>query len=238
MTLDSHCHPAFTSMNLVNKIRQTGLRYTFAIIFNRIVPEWLFRCRRYVVYQLNPNMAGPAGSDSVRIAYCSKDEIPAVEKLTYVSAEKCTSSDDPNDLRPVKAEFNGELAGGLWMATRMFQEMELGVRYELAPKQAWLFGALVDKPARGKGIYSKMLSFVVPEEAAKGHTQILVAVNPDNRPSHRVHQKNSVRKIGIIRCMRLLKSSWCWASGDLEYERSFSLNSFNNPILIRFKEST
>ena len=206
--------------------------YTFAIGFNRIVPQWLFRMRRYAVYEMDVNKTRAAAdsqnaahSDDVNISACrTEDQIKAVETLTWFKREYSTGSN-----RPFQATIDGQLVAGVWIATEVFDEDELGVRLMMNQRQAWLFAALVSKPYRGKGIYGKMLPFVVNETGQK-FPSVLLSVNPDNKPSNYVHKKWSQRTVGTVVAMRLVGVSICWVSGQIRKDRTISWNAKTQPI--------
>ena len=146
-------------MSLFKKIKDAGIMYSFAILFNRVVPAWLFRCRRFVVYQMDSGSV-----DSVTIApevsvnWCeSESELIAAETLTFFKREY-----SGGDSKACQATISGELAGAFWANTKLFDESELGVQIVLEPQQVWLFAALVNNNHRRKGVYSNILRFILP----------------------------------------------------------------------------
>ena len=223
-------------MSLLHRISQQGWMYSVAILFNRVVPKWLFRCRRYVVYQLEiqpPLAADSVGNHGFEIGWCeSEEQTQAVEQLTYFKRDFSAGP-----ARAVQASFNGKLVGGFWAATQIFDEDELGVRVVLEPQQAWLFAALVSRDCRGRGVYSKILQFITSQLANEGFTQPLVAVNPNNKPSHRVHKKNAREFVGTVWAARFLNFSICLSGKPVEQKSWFTLNSKHHPIEISFPAS-
>ena len=215
---------------MISKIRKTGFKFFFAGVFNRVVPQWLFRMRRYVVYEMDVQKLQAASQQAVddsglEFSACrTPAEIEAVEVLTWFRQE--LSSDD---LRAFQATLDGQLVGGVWIASKVFDEDELGVRLMLNQQQAWLFAALVSKQARGKKVYSKLLPFVV-SEVSRDFPRVVLAVNPDNRPSNAVHKKASRRTLGTVVAIRFLKFSVCWASGQIRKDRTFSWQATKHPI--------
>jgi hypothetical protein len=139
---------------VLNKIRKTGWRYSFAILFNRIIPKWLFRIRRYVVYQMDVDRSIAAAesqqtdSNSLTVQRCnSESQMRAIEDLTWFKREYSSGNS-----WAYQASLEGKLIGGFWAASDRFDEDELGVRIELSSQQAWLFAALVSGEARGQGV--------------------------------------------------------------------------------------
>lgn len=226
-------------MNALSKIKQTGLKYSVAILFNRVVPEWLFRVRRFVVYRLEtpePNrsetdLANP--TDSVSVNRCTNEaEIVAVENLTYYQRSYSTGNSIAYSVK-----LEDRLAAGMWAATDCFDENELGVRILLGENQTWLFAARVDKTFRRQGLYSKLLPFVMSNMAEQGFADQLVSVNPDNIGSNRIHQQRSRDTVGYVLAIRFLKTTFCWTWGDIAKEATVSWNSTSHPIGIRFDSS-
>ncbi len=215
-------------MNILKRIKQTGWRYSFEIAFNRIVPPSLFRCRKFVVLQL---LDRPPRSQNphVSVSWCeTESQVRAVEQLTYF--QRSYSS---GQLVACQATIDGQLAGGFWSATEQFDESELGIRYLLAPRQAWLFAALVNHQFRRQGVYCEILNFIIHELKEENHQHQLVAVNPHNLGSYRVHLEHSFRSPGSIFALRALNIAVCFAFGEIECSRRISFNARKNPIQIR-----
>ena len=224
-------------MNALSKIKQLGWRYSFATLFNRNVPQWLFRMRRFVVYRMEiPEHAATdptSSSSSASIGRCETEaEILAVEQLTYFKRRYSTGNSIPYGLKA-----DDQLAAGMWAATECFDENELGVRILLDQQQAWLFAARVGKDFRRQGLYSKLLPFVMCDMAKNGFADQLVSVNPDNVGSNLIHQKQSRETVGHVLAIRLLKTTVCWTSGGIAKDSTVSWNSIKNPIGIRFDSS-
>ncbi len=216
---------------MLQQIKQNGLTYTFAIAFNRIVPAWMLRCRRFDVYLLDANSFNfeARSADKVRVRWCeSEQDFQTLENLTYFRRERSTGQ-----LQGCLAEVNGQPAGGFWAATNQFDESELGIRIVLDSNQAWLFAAHVDKAFRRQGVYSRILAFIVSELAHQGRDQPLVAVNPHNIGSRKVHQHHALLSPGWVVAGRSLRTAGCITFGEIDRDRSFALNSSKAPIEIR-----
>ena len=226
-------------MNAIKKIKQTGWLYSIAILFNRIVPERLFRMRRFVVYRMavpevsNDHSAGqPVDSTDTSSISISRSvdeaDIAAVEQMTYFQRSYTTG----NSIA-YAAKLDGRLAAGMWAATTCFDENELGVRIQLNENQAWLFAALVSKEYRRRGLYSKLLHFTIADMAKQGYIDQLVSVNPDNIGSNRIHQRLSQETTGHVLAIRFLKTTCCWTWGKISKDATISWNSTTKPIEIR-----
>jgi hypothetical protein len=202
-------------------------------VFNRIVPEWFFRCRRFVIYELADKSSEiiQPDSDSVSVRWCSTDsEFDAVSEVTYVDPKLL-----PAGVTAVIAEVGNDVAGGIWcQAGSKFPENELGISLTLDKEQAWLFGAREDPKFRQRGVYGQILAFAIPSLAQRRTQKILVAVNPDNKASNRIHQRWSNKKVGKVFAARLISIVFCWSWGEAKCKRHFSFNSKTNPIPVQF----
>ena len=214
---------------MFQQVKQNGLIYSFAIAFNRIVPAWLFRYRRFIVYQLDANSFANRSSENIRVRWCETEaDYLALEKLTFFCRGRSSG-----DLQGCLAEIDGQPAGGFWAATNQFDETELGIRILLDANQAWLFAAQVDKRFRRKGVYSQILAFIVPELAKQGKLQPLVAVNPHNVGSRKIHQQHALLSPGWVLAGRTLRASGCLTFGEISRDRFFAFDSVASPIKIR-----
>ena len=85
------------------------------------------------------------------------------------------------------------------------------------------------KKNRGKGIYGKLLPFAV-NETSQIFPSVLLAVNPDNKPSNAVHQKWSQRTVGTVVAARLVGVSVCWVFGQIRKDRTITWQAKKRPI--------
>ena len=224
-------------MNAVSKIKQLGWKYSFAMLFNRFVPQSLFRMRRFVIYRMqlpNQDAADSAHSTpAISIYRCeSETEITGVEQTTYFRRSYSTGKTTAYGLKT-----EDQLAAGMWAATECFDEDELGVRIELSEQQTWLFAARVEKEFRRHGFYSQLLPFVMTDMAQQGFTDQLVSVNPDNLGSNRIHQRLSRETVGYVLAIRFSKMTCCWKWGMIGKDSTISWNSATKPIRIRLHSS-
>ena len=163
--------------------------------------------RRYVIYEMDVSKtraaaeaSGAARASDINVSACQTEEqVEAIEALTWFKRDYSSGEN-----RAFQATIDGQLVAGVWIATELFDENELGVRLVMNERQAWLFAALVSKQFRRKGIYGKMLPFVV-NETSQNFPNVLLAVNPDNKPSNAVHRKWSQRTVGTVVALRLFR---------------------------------
>ena len=218
----------------MNTIREKGIRNLFGIAFNRVVPAWMFRVRRFNVYELceQDHSDKQNSHTNVDIGWCeTEEEAKAVELITGPQRDVVFVGEAY--MRACYIKVKGEFAGGLWVTSKHFVESGLGVAYELGPKQCWLFGASIEKQHRRKGLYSRLLHFVTGTMSGGGN-QLFAAVNPDNIGSRIVHEKFAKRKVGRIVAASSFGLAMCIARGDISVDRTIARNNRISPILIRF----
>ncbi len=236
-------------MKIAEIIRRNGFWYSLAILFNRLIPGWLFRYRNFVIYEMNVEeevpsdwrallnrelcQAASTAPSATRVRWCeSVSDYEAVERLTYFRRPFSAVN-----LTACSAEVNGRLAGGFWAAAEQFDEQELGLRLKLGTTQAWLFAALVHKDMRRMGIHSEMLRFMVSELTTLGFNEIFVAVNPTNIGSNRIHSRHARSLAGRVWVVRFLSITCCFVRGRVQVDRWFRFNVRRNPIELRFPSS-
>ena len=218
---------------MLKKLSQTGLIYSVGIAINRVVPSWLFRFRIFKVYQIDPKTVLPqseaSNDNSIQVSLAETDaDISAVSKLTWFQP-----GDMDADFQSVLAKIDGQFAGAVWAAGRGFDETDLGLRIELTPDQSWIFAALVDQQFRRRGVYSRVIGFMVNhlEQAAIG--QQLLCINPYNIASVKAHEKYFDSVLGNVVSLRVLGLAFCLCSGQRLHRSSWiSTNCKSKPILI------
>jgi len=220
-------------VKILNAIREKGIRYCIAIAFDRIVPAWLLRVRRFNVYEMETDIEPSAMSGKAIVDWSqSEEETLAVEQFT--GPMRSVVDVGANDMRVCYAKVDGEIAAAFWMASNIFMESGLTIRYDLDDDQAWLFAAYVAKEYRRQGIYTQILEFMLPDLGASGKSQVLLSVNPDNVASRMVHEKYARRKLGTAVAIRFFSFAACTVSGDMTANRRFTMNHRTKPIVIRF----
>lgn len=228
---------------MLEKIRKTGFLYSIGIAVNRIVPPWLFRFRRFVVYEMDVQRLtsvlkeNRTRADSrIDLSWCKTEEdIRAAEKFTYTNADRVGA-----DFKIAQAKSDHQLAGALWAVRNNFTEDDLGIRYALKPEQIWLFAAFVDSQFRRQGIYAQVLSFMCSEgeselaTEATGPPRFLLCVNPHNIASNRVHQKYAKDVLGQAFSFKLFNIAACFCLGKkLSADSTLTWDAKNRPISIR-----
>jgi len=224
-------------VKIFDAIRKKGIRTCVAIVFDRYVPAWLLRIRRFNVYEMDPTSVQPSRSESVVVQW-SESEGETREVENFLGPQRSVVSVGADDMRVCYARVDGEMAGALWVAKNVFMESGLCIRYGLGAGEAWIFGAYVANPFRRHGVYSRILSLVLPSLKSKGTRRIMLAVNPDNLASRKVHERYAKRKLGTAIAVRFLNFAFCAAGDGLQTNRSFTWNHKKRPIVIRFPNET
>lgn len=206
--------------------------YLVAIIFNRVVPAFLFRFRYFTIFQLDTSLAShPENTKGVQFSKCIPAQQRAVSELTSFAPIQSISG--TNQAWQACLESNAsdnQLVAGCWTAKAAFDEADLGLRFLLQPDQAWVFSALVAKSHRGKRIFPQLLRFLMASLGEEDVHRMYAAVNPVNLASMRVFQAHCVDRIGAVMALRILRVNICLAFGNVTSESWFSLDSNANPI--------
>ena len=93
------------------------------------------------------------------------------------------------------------------------------------------------KEFRRRGLYSKLISFTIADMTERGFGDQLVAVNPDNIGSNRIHQSLSEETVGHVLAIRFLKITGCWTWGKIKKDSTISWNSSSRPVEVRCESS-
>jgi GNAT superfamily N-acetyltransferase len=189
------------------------------------LPAWLVRFRPFGVYEirLQPTGNTPAPSqllrDSRRARFpCQirwvndQSEVPMLRRVA--SATTCADLNFTTR-RVVAAWFEGQVIGCAWIATESFEEVDLGLRFELHPADAWLFAAVVDEARRNQGVYGQMLGFLIAELGSGNARRILLGVTVGNEPSRNAHARRGATQVGRILAVRILGFTLCRSRGQV-----------------------
>jgi L-amino acid N-acyltransferase YncA len=221
----------------LRKLRKRGIVLSFEILFNRFVPEWLFRFSVGDVLELDlPQMRQSwASLESAGFSVrCVEDPHKRIElrKFTWNSVPLETTEKDFGYVISKSGE-NEPVLGGVWAGTQSFIESSLGFRIVLEDNQAWLYCAYVDETTRGLGIYKRLLSFVGSDLTARGFERLLVVIQPWNRASMHSHQRFLRRKIGRICVLRFFRLSFVFCAGGISKSGTITTSQVSDPVLLQ-----
>ena len=230
-------------MSPLQRIRQQGFLHLVETFFNRIVPAGLFRFSAGRVLQLNANrLAEVNGQNDNREFRLRRVEDPAqrdaLRRATWNSVPLSHAADDHGYAifpagQDSEADWQSAVLGGVWGGVDSFIEADLGFEIQLEPEQAWIYCAYVAKPARGRGVYKRVLSHACTDLVRRGHSDLRVIIQPWNKASMAVHRKYADRVVGTIAVLRVLKWCWVWTTGGVTRDRTVTGRRVEDPVRIR-----
>lgn len=207
---------------MLGSFKKRGFIYSFAILFNKLVPAALFRFGVMDVYQLCDEKLSPEPLASD--VYLTLAEDVALRKKLKSVTQNSLSEAATNSHWAVAIEdaASKKLIGGLWVAQESFTETSLNCRFQFAPDQAWVYCAYLDKDHRRQGYYSAALRFTWSELAKKPEpAKLLVAFNPFNKASAKAHRKFTGTRLGRVYSICFFKKALCFRTGDIQQEGVF-----------------
>ncbi len=131
--------------------------------------------------------------------------------------------------RAAAAWYEGQVIACVWIATESFEEVDLGLRFELRTSDAWLFAAVVDESERNQGVYRQLLEFLIDELGRDGMRRLLFGVSVGNAPSQRAHARQGATLAGGILAVRSLGFTLCFRRGRVRRLSPFPL-TWTTPI--------
>ncbi|NND98309.1 MAG: hypothetical protein HKN47_13370 [Pirellulaceae bacterium] len=214
-----------------------SLAYALGIVFNRIVPANVFRFRRFVVYELElpaSQHGGATAASGLTIVRCdSASDRRLAESISRTEFSPQDPQRDQHTYWLAKTDLSP--VGGLWVAQKSFDEIELGIRIVLPPRSGWIFSAYVDKSHRQSGVYGRLLATVLSDAEIN---PAFAAINPVNRASMAAHRHFVRRTVGYCTAFRVGPIAFCSARGDLIVDKFCSRRSREHPILVRLPGGT
>ena len=223
-------------MSLIQKIRSHGIVHSVEILFNRIVPVWLFRFSVGTVLELNSEKlchvldeVGP--SDFLIRCVDDPEQRDRLRTKTWNSVPIETSANHYG-YAIHRNEAPEQILGGVWGGIERFNEADLGFQIQLRPEQGWIYCAYVAGEARGEGVYKRVLSFAARDLREKGHDELRVMVQPWNRASMASHRKYSNEVIGSIAVVRVFNLAIVLCMGKLKKSKTCTTKLMDNPVLI------
>jgi hypothetical protein len=214
-------------VNILQQIRSRGLFFSFAVLFNRVVPATVFRCRVFRVYQLSADaLAPPPKALSLEVSKC---DLPTESELAREVTRTGHGSWNSPATECWLCRDDDQAIGGVWIGHDFFCESDLGVTVVLGQQQCWLFSAFVQKHRRGAGVYRCLLGKVLEQCQPK---TVFCAINPTNRASMAAHDQWIQRSLGTFFALRFLGLAICLSHGAIRPRRFLALNCRTAPIEI------
>ena len=231
-------------LSKLQKVKTQGYLRTLELLFNRFVPPWVFRYSMGDVFDFDieklksvADSLSPEAANGL-IAKClvgsTGSEAPNHEermRLREFTWNSVPLESTANDLGYAiyDAEDPQKLLGGVWAGIGSFSEDNLGIEFHFAEHQAWIYCAFVHSDARGRGVYKKLISFVAEDLEKRGCTQLLGIVQPWNRISRIMHEKQSRGIVGRISAIRIASLVWVSRNRNLKVDKRLVTSGKTNP---------
>ena len=212
-------------MGIINKVRELGIGFVLETLFERFVPAWVFRIASIAVYQLDFDKLSGAPLSNASVSFCdSEQELEELRELTS------HSSVEPH-LIGVLARVDGQVAGGLWIATSEFCDKDVGLLFSLGAERTWIYSARVEPPFRRQGIYSHLMSESAQSRKRQQKSAPLIAVSEVNRGSREAIQRFSTF-VGKVLVIRVGSMVWARSTGDLQQNQNWTFRCSRSPIQV------
>ncbi len=202
------------------------------------LPSRLLRIRPFGVYQirlkevrLEEVRLGPKTNDpkqevsgspyQVRWVACAAE----ADRLSELATAENIAAWNGTTRRAVAIWQKERPLGVAWVAAERFAEDELGLRYQLADDEVWLFAAVVAPDFRRQGLYKQLLEFLIERIASTETNRILLGISQGNSPSQKAHLQYGAKQVGTIfaakslglvvckvggQVLRISKQGWAW----------------------------
>lgn len=206
----------------------TGFTFLYRIVKKLVSlsPAWLFRFRPFSVYQILLPKSDETSAGTPYRHYKSRGKLNCqvqwvknlseAAMLRSLAAHENIASLNFTTRRAAVAWLEGEIIACAWIATELFDERDLGLRFELQPTEAWLHAAMVDPLRRRQGVYGQLMEFIIEELGRSEVRRILLGVTVGNEPSRRAHVRHGATPIGSIVAVRSLGFTACWRRGQVQ----------------------
>ncbi len=221
---------------IIQNLKRIRFLHLIETAFNRIVPAWIFRFSVGHVLELDLDRLSDLDPEIPMDGWALKTVVEAtlrnrLRQFTGNSVPVETTKDDLG-FSVAKQDEPAKLLGGVWVAGDSFGEVDLGFQIQLEPGQAWLYCAFVDKPARGLGVYKRLLSYVGHEVKKGGFQRLLVMVQPWNKASINAHRQFASALIGRIIVVRIFRFSFVFRTGAISKKATLTTQQQANPVLL------
>lgn len=223
---------------MLRKIRETGLVYTLAILYGRIVPAWMLRVGLYDVFHMSQcSVQGSVQNEEFHSHRSDMQVAWADDEANRKSAKQLSQMRDcrlEDSKRACVASTDEKLVGVTWISNDSYCETDAGLRFDLAENQTWLFASYVDAAHRRTGIYRRLIAFLVAEDP---QSELLFSVQRWNKRSQRAHRALGAEQLGSFLSVRLFGAAFCFvfstSCGVLSIDRCLSMYPSNSPIQVR-----
>ena len=183
----------------------------------------MFRISSIAVYQLDFDKlsGGPLSNAAVKLCD-NEQELAELRELTSDYSEQ-------EGLIGVLAKVDGEVVGGLWMATNDYRDYDMGLSFCLGADRTWIYSARVEPDYRRRGIYSHMMSASAQSRNDQQKSAPLIAVSSVNTASSKAIQRFSTY-VGKVLVIRIGSGAWARSTGDMQQTQNWTLQCSRRPI--------
>jgi Acetyltransferase (GNAT) family len=221
----------------LRKLRDRGVILSIENLFNRFVPQSVFRFSVGDVLEMDlpklcQSWADLESTDFTAACVENSEERSELRKFTWNSVPLETTQNDFG-YSISKAGANQPVLGGVWAGRESFIESSLGFRMMLKDDQAWLYCAYVDEKTRGLGVYKRLISFVGTDLTERGFKRLLVVIQPWNKASMGVHQRFTQEKLGRICVIRIFRLSFVFCTGSISKNSTITTRQMSDPVLLQ-----
>lgn len=186
------------------------------------LPPQVLRARPFGVYAINLTESPAIPWNSSDADAFERDESfgwahdrAAVERLAALSDGRNREAWDGDRRRVAYSTRANRPVGVAWIATGSFDEAELGLRFALAPDEAWVHSAVTATAERRRGAYTRLLRWLGAELHRDGCRRLLLGVSAGNVPSRRAHTRAGADRVGTILAVRCGGLGWARVGGDV-----------------------
>jgi len=209
------------------------------------LPAWLLRFRPFGVYEIRLQQVGDKPATPQASRGSRRNKVPCqirwvadqneVPMLRQLATDRTCAELDFKTRRAVAAWCEGQVIACAWIATESFEEVDLGLRFELQTSDAWLFAAVVDEGQRNQGVYRQMLEFLIDELGRDSMRRLLFGVSVGNVPSQSAHARQGAALAGGIFAVRSLGFTLCFRRGRVRRLSPFPL-TWTTPIRLAVRD--
>jgi GNAT superfamily N-acetyltransferase len=209
----------------LRKAREVGLFYTVALGIRRALPARVLYVGRTILLEMRRDQERAAGDirDGIRWSLRNDSELLTAFGHSLELVRRRLSAGDTACML-IEAE---RLLGYVWFHGLQHEDENLGVCFQLAPGEIWLFDAMIAPDHRGRGLYPRLLRVAAEDLWRRGLSRILIAVEASNRNSLQGHLAAGARAVGSVCGLRILgltavhhgtgfRVAWTGARGWLE----------------------
>lgn len=226
-------------MSLYHQLKNRGVIHCAELLFNRIVPPWVFRFSLGIVLELDVEKLVAIDQTIEKTGYYTSCVVDpqAREQLraTTWNSVPAETSRSHFGYCVCRDESPHVVIGGVWGGIDRFNEADLGFQINLAPDQAWIYCAYVNKDARGDGVYKRVLSFAANDLQSRGYKRLRVIIQPWNKASLHIHSKYSSRVVGRILAIRIFRLALVFCTGELSKSKTSTTRLLHDPVIIQLR---